>query len=279
MLSIVPLHGRRRLIETRGRRLGPQSTSSSCGEGHCGEDSPRRVLARGVSRPHGAPRQPRQGQWCSQKPSQGQNHVPGHGQVASSKVGELDNARSHFYSRPVTGLEALAAQTQDPELQGALRKGRQLAETRPGSSLAARRAGRDVEIGAGTSADPGRRVEGRCAPAPPSKPSWTPSLMRYDPRGDGIKEIQDPLSEAGRRVAAGGDRGADQRSGLHRARRRHGRCFRCWRRERKLPTTSRARSSNTRGRRPLDPATDLLRRTHHRQRMDQSSRTPCSRRA
>ena len=177
MLSIVPLMDGGALFETGAGGSAPKHVEQFVEEGHLRWDSLGEFLALAESLDHMAPRhQQRQGEGVRRGAPQGQHQVPGQRQVAVPQGGRAGHAREPLLPRPVLGG---GAGRPDPGhgAPGALRQGRQAARRQRGQDRrrAERRAGTAGRHRRVLPAEPGRWRRRRCAPAPRSTPSWTPS--------------------------------------------------------------------------------------------------------
>ena len=151
-------HGRRRPLRDRRRRLGPQARRAVRGRGTPPVGLPRRVpRPRGVSRSHGPRFQQRQGEGVRGGAPQGQHQVPGQRTSRRpARWASWTRAGSHFYLA-MYWAEALAAQTQDAELQARFSKvAKQLAENEAKIVAELNAAqGRPVDIGGYFRPNPG----------------------------------------------------------------------------------------------------------------------------
>ena len=223
MLSIVPLMDGGALFETGAGGSAPKHVEQFLQEGHLRWDSLGEFLALAESLDHmGRATNNAKAKVFAEALHKANTKFLDTDKSPSRKVGELDTRGSHFYLA-LYWAEALAAQTQDKELQARFAKvAKQLAGQRgQDRRRAERRAGAAGRHRRVLPAEPGRWRRRRCVPAPRSTPSWTPSPdERHDRQADGIKDVTHAAQRRRRRVAEGGGPGADQRCGLHRARRR-----------------------------------------------------------
>ena len=222
MLSIVPLMDGGALFETGAGGSAPKHVQQFVEEGHLRWDSLGEFLALAESLDHMAARhEQRQGQGVRRGAPQGQHQVPRQRQVAVPQGGRAGHARQPLLSRPLLGG---GAGRPDPGqgAPGALRQGGQAARGERGQDR------RRAERGAGTAgrsrrvlpAEPRAWRRRRCAPAPRSTPSWTPSPDERHDRGRRDQGHHHAAQRRRRRVAEGRGPRADQRRALHRARRR-----------------------------------------------------------
>ena len=122
MLSIVPLMDGGAPLRDRRRRLGAQARRAVPEGGHLRWDSLGEFLALAESLDHmGRATNNAKAKVFAEALAQGQHQVPGQDKSPSRKVGELDTRGSHFYLA-LYWAQALAAQTQDKELQARFAK-------------------------------------------------------------------------------------------------------------------------------------------------------------
>ena len=238
MLSIVPLMDGGALFETGAGGSAPKHVEQFVEEGHLRWDSLGEFLALAESLDHMArASEQRQGQGVRRGAPQGQHQVPGQRQVAVPQGGRAGHARQPLLSRPVLGGGAGGP---DPGqgAPGPLRQGGQAARGERGQDRrrAERRAGTAGRHRRVLPAEPRAWRRRRCAPAPRSTPSWTPSPDERHDRGRRHQGRHDAAQRRRRRVAEGrGPRADHAACSTPRATPPTAACSRCIEKGEKLP--------------------------------------------
>ena len=209
MLSIVPLMDGGALFETGAGGSAPKHVEQFLEEGHLRWDSLGEFLALAESLDHMARVAGNaKAKVFAEALHKANTKFLDSDKSPSRKVGELDTRGSHFYLA-LYWAEALAAQTQDKELQARFAKvAKELADERGQDPRRAEgragTAGRDRRL---LPAEPRAGVEGD-APQPDAQRHRGRHLltMSVTTAADGIKEVTTPLSDADVESLKTGDR-------------------------------------------------------------------------
>jgi isocitrate dehydrogenase len=175
MLSIVPLLAGGGLFETGAGGSAPKHVQQFVKEGYLRWDSLGEFSALAAAFEHiGISWKNPRAAVLAETLDQAIGKFLDNEKSPARKVGEIDNRGSHFYLA-LYWAEALAAQTKDSELQGrfaAVARDLSANEAKINSELLGAQ-GRPVDLGGYYQPDPAKAS--RAAPAPPSRPHWSPT--------------------------------------------------------------------------------------------------------